>query len=486
MLKLNQNLSQKQVQRLELRPQMLQSLHLLSLPVMELEVHLKEELISNPMLDMNESSESENNDSSNDSSNEESNETEAEESFEDELQKTIEEANELSEILDQWNDFHSDSGYGAGSDEDKPNPEQYLKAAEDFKEEFTEQLREFDLSDNEYEYASELIDSCNAHGFLNNPDEILNIAAEYEIPEERAEEIHQIIMHLQPQGITARNIEECLLSQLSEQQLKDQLLVNVISFELNSLLHRKYNQLASKYNCSFNEILACKDIISKLDPKPGMRLVQSEISYIVPDIIIKRIDKEYELIINDSSTPNIRINRNYNKIIKSLNKDKNAIGYVRNKINSAKFLIRALFMRNRTLERVTRAIINHQKDFFYNETGILEPMTYAVIAEELQVNESTISRVVRTKYADTPFGLMCLKEFFTSSAGKDKNYDAVSRQMVEKNIRELVENEDRKKPISDQNIANVLKERGISVSRRVIAKYREEMGILNSRLRRKM
>ena len=482
MLKLNQNLSQKQVQRLELRPQMLQSLHLLSLPVMELETHLKDELISNPMLEMNETSDSD----SNETSSEETNEKESEDTYEDELQKTIEEANELSEILDQWNDYHSDSGYGASDDEDKPNPEQYLKAAEDFKEEYIEQLLGFELAENEYEYATDLIDSCNAHGFLTNPEDVINIAQEYEIFEERAEEIHQLILHLNPQGITSRSIEECLLSQLSDNQLNDQLLVSIISNDLNSLLHRKYNQLASKYSCSFNEIMDCKDIISKLDPKPGMRLVQSEISYIVPDIIIKKIDKEYELIINDSSTPNIRINRNYNRIIKSLNKDRNAIGYVRNKINSAKFLIRALFMRNRTLERVTRAIINHQKNFFYNETGILEPMTYAVIAEELQVNESTISRVVRTKYADTPFGLMCLKDFFTSSAGKDKNYDAVSRQMVEKNIRELVENEDRKKPISDQNIANILKERGISVSRRVIAKYREEMGILNSRLRRKM
>ena len=142
-------------------------------------------------------------------------------------------------------------------------------------------------------------------------------------------------------------------------------------------------------------------------------------------------------------------------------------------------------MRNRTVERVTSAIIEHQSQFFYNETGYLEPLTYSVIASDLQVNESTISRVVRTKYADTPFGIMCLKDFFTSSAGKDKNYEAVSRQLVERNIREMIDNEDNNSPISDQDITRILKERGISVSRRVIAKYREGLGILNSRLRKK-
>jgi len=205
----------------------------------------------------------------------------------------------------------------------------------------------------------------------------------------------------------------------------------------------------------------------------------------VPDVIIKKTGGEFELIINDSATPNIRLSRRYRNIIKSVRHDREALSYVRSKINSAKFLIKSMYLRNRTLERVTRSIIEHQRQFFYDESGVLEPLTYSTIAAELQVNESTISRAVKTKYADTPFGVMCLKDFFTSTAGKDKNYDAVSRQMVERHLREMIEQEDKHNPLSDQDIMAILKERGISVSRRVIAKYRRGLGVLNSRLRRK-
>jgi RNA polymerase sigma-54 factor len=166
-------------------------------------------------------------------------------------------------------------------------------------------------------------------------------------------------------------------------------------------------------------------------------------------------------------------------------KDKETVKYIRSKINSAKFLIKSIFMRNRTLERVMRSIIHHQRNFFYNNSGLLDPLTYSVIANDLNVNESTISRVVKQKYADTPFGIMCLKDFFCSAAGKDKNYESVSRQNVQIQIEEMINNEDKYNPLSDQELVDILKERGISVSRRVIAKYREEMKIPNSRLRRK-
>jgi RNA polymerase sigma-54 factor len=168
-----------------------------------------------------------------------------------------------------------------------------------------------------------------------------------------------------------------------------------------------------------------------------------------------------------------------------MSNDKDAISYVRGKINSAKFLIKTIFMRNRTLERVMRSIINHQKNFFYNNSGILDPLVYAVIADDLEVNESTISRVVKSKYADTHLGVFCLKEFFCTNAGKDKNFEAVSRHNVMSQIKTMIDNEDARSPISDQDIVNILKERGISVSRRVIAKYRDEMMIPNSRHRSK-
>jgi len=452
MAKLQQALSNKQTHHLELRPKMLQSLKLLAMPLMELDVHIKEEMIANPMLEINEETDE------NKNTNEEKvkNIEEIENTENNDLKKTVDEAKELSEILDQWNDYHSTTRVSRGSQEEQPNPENFIKAREDKKDDYLLQLEKMKLPENEYDFALDLIDSTDGHGYLLKGLSFNNLASEYEIDETRAEEIHQIILHLEPKGITARNYSECLIAQLTDKQLQDFLLVSIIKEDFDDLIHRRYQLLVTKYKVSLNMILSCKNEIATLDP-----------------------------IVNDFYIPNIMLSSRYKSIIASVKNEKQALDYVRGKINSAKFLIKSMYMRNRTLERVTRSIIQHQKKYFYDETGVLEPLIYSVIANELQVNESTICRVVRTKYADTPFGIMCLKDFFTSTAGKDKNYEAVSRQLVEREIINFVENEDKNKPISDQNIANTLKEKGISVSRRVIAKYREGLGVLNSRLRRK-
>ncbi len=474
---------------------MLQSLHLLSLPILELEMHMKHELITNPMLEMQEEDESHETEAEK-KENAESKESDQDfepdtdiesvtESNTEDLKETIDEAKELSEILDTWNDYHTDERMSFRDGPEEVDHENTLRIQEDKKQDYLDQLDNFELTEDEHDYATDLIDTANAHGYLAEDFNIYSLASEYGIEPDRADEIHEIVLHLDPAGITARNIPECLMAQLTPDQLENPILSGIIQEDFCDLIHRRYQNIASKYRITVDAVLEIKEEISVLDPKPGLRLVTSETNYMVPDVIIKKIDNEYELIINDAFMPNIIISRRYRDIIKNMGKDRDALNYVRSKINSAKFLIKSMYMRNRTLERVMRSIIQHQRQFFYNETGILEPLTYSTIAAELQVNESTISRVVRSKYADTPFGVMCLKDFFTSTAGKDKNYDAVSRQLVERNIREMIENEDKRKPISDQDIANILKERGISVSRRVIAKYREGLGILNSRLRRK-
>jgi RNA polymerase sigma-54 factor len=473
MARLHQILSQRQEQRLELRPKMLQALHLLSLPILELEMHLKQELVTNPMLELQED------DRSPDEPEQPQDDLAAVDA---ELQQTMEEARELSEILDHWNDYHGESRHQSTED---TNPEQYIRIQEDKREIYLLQLDHLGLTEPEYDFAADLVDNSDEYGFLPLDFNIALLATDYQISPERAEDIHELIMSLEPRGITARDIVECLMAQLDEEQLENRLLTEIIREDFEDLIHRRYQIIASKHHVSQDAVLDCKEIISKLDPKPGLRLAAHETNYMVPDIIVKRIGQEYELIVNDSVTPNVVLNRNYKKIISSVRRDRAALEYVRDRINSAKFLIKSMYLRNRTLVRVMRAIIEHQRGFFYHERGVLEPLTYSVIAAELQLNESTISRVVRTKYADTPFGIMCLRDFFTSTAGKDKNYEAVSRQMVEKHIRELVDVEDARDPVSDQMIADILKSRGISVSRRVIAKYREGMGILNSRLRRK-
>jgi len=487
MARIQQILSQKQEQRLELRPKLLHSLHLLSLPILELEMHLKQELITNPMLEMGDEDDYEPGDEPGPEEHEEEHAHENEDlgGSDESVSETLEEANELSEILDQWNEYHSDERISSSGSSDETAPEQLLRMEENKKEIYLTQLDRFNLSEDEVAFIEELVDSANDYGFLDEDFDIPGLAAEYGIGPQRAAELHVIVLHLDPAGISARTMAECLLAQLSDEQLEDDILTGIIREDFEDLIHRRYQQIALKWRITPDNVLEYKAVISLLDPKPGLRLSFDETAYMVPDVIIKKIGGEFELIINDSATPNIRLSRRYRNIIKSVRHDREALSYVRSKINSAKFLIKSMYLRNRTLERVTRSIIEHQRQFFYDESGVLEPLTYSTIAAELQVNESTISRAVKTKYADTPFGVMCLKDFFTSTAGKDKNYDAVSRQMVERHLREMIEQEDKHNPLSDQDIMAILKERGISVSRRVIAKYRRGLGVLNSRLRRK-
>ncbi|RLC49875.1 MAG: RNA polymerase sigma-54 factor [Candidatus Cloacimonadota bacterium] len=480
MNKLKQTLLYKQTQNLLLKPKMLQSLEMLALPLLELETQLKQELETNPMLELAEVKEDE---EQNEEIENDAVEQVTENEDDEELRRTLKETEELSEILDSWNEQYEEFSHKIRPEE-LPNYEQIIKAEEDNMKEFYFAVEKLGLSQNEEEFAKDLVDGINDYGFLSEDFDFDKTAEQYHLTPERAEEIHQMVMHLEPKGITARNIKECLLAQIDEEKFNPNI-KKIIQNDFEDLIHKRYKKLAAKYEVTLNTMLSWKNQIAKLDPKPGLRLQKSQTNYIAPDVIIKKVGNDYEVISNDYYIPRIRLSRKYKKILQKVKTDKEAISYVRDKVNSAKFLIKSIYLRGRTLERVTKAIIRNQVEFFYENSGVLKPLTYSVIAEELHVNESTISRVVRNKYADTPFGVMCLKDFFTSTAGKDDNYNSISRQNVEKIMRRMIESEDKKNPLSDQDIADKLKEQGINVSRRVVAKYRKAMGILNSHLRKK-
>jgi RNA polymerase sigma-54 factor len=484
MNKMHQSLAQRQTQNLLLKPKMLQSLEMLTLPMMELEAYLKQELETNPLMELlEERDEDENSDLEETATAEEERESEDNEIVDDELKRTLEESKELSEILDTWNEQFDDVNDYQAPQEDN----QYEKAneyeSEIIKQSFYEQLDELELPDNEYDFAYDLIDSANAYGFLPPEFNVAEFAVEYGISSERAEEIRQMILHFYPAGITALSQQECLISQLDKKNREHQILIKLIEEDFDDVIHKRHKKIAAKYNVTQNTVLHWRELISHLDPKPGLRVLKNEDKFIVPDVIIKKIDSEYEVIVNDYSFPKIRMSKNYKAILKNV-KSKQEVDYVRDKINSAKFIIKSIYLRNRTLKRVVNAIIKHQYDFFYEDRRYLRPLVYSEIADELQVSDSTICRVVRTKYADTPFGIMCLKDFFTSKAGKDVNYDAVSRHSVEHRVMQYIENEDKDNPLSDQEIADRLLQEGVNVSRRLVSKYRQALGILNSHLRR--
>ena len=487
----NQKMSREQFQKTKL----VDSIKMLTMSTLELEMALKQEISENPVLELDDDIDEEITISQKNSEDEDKTD---EKETDDELSQTLQDAKELSEVLDSWNEYHSEHTTSLSqdheNDDDAPQFEKFVQADENFKLEYINQFDRLNLPENEFYFICDLIDSSNSYGFLprtinveNNIDkefDIYAIAKIFKINKKRADDLHQIILNASPKGITARSINESLYHQLEKHEQSDELLTNIILFDFNDLLQKKHLKIANKYNVSEEEVLECRTRIGRLDPKPGLRITSSKPQYIVPDVIVSKIGEDFEIIINDFNMPRISLSRRYYNILKELQYDKDAINYVKDKINSAKFLIRSVFMRHKTLERVMRSIINHQSNFFYHQKS-LEPLTYAVVAAELDLNESTVSRVVRSKYADTSYGVYCLRDFFCTTAGKDKYYESVSKQNVQNQVKELIANEDKSLPISDQDIVNILLERNISVSRRVVAKYRDAMNIPNSRERRK-
>lgn len=483
MSSMDQHLSLRQKQELALKPKMLQSLKMLSLPILELESYIKQELVNNPLLELREEKDEEDIDEASFEGSAPESKAPIEENEEQEEHcQTISEARELTEILDQWNEYHQ--GYEAWhGDSESDHAESLIRYEENVREKFLEQLYPLNLTEDELDYAADLVDSCDIYGFLPLGFSIASLAKIYHIPIARAEELHSTVLHLVPKGITARNISECLLAQLTPEQQKNRILVGLCTDQFENLIHRRYQKLASYFGVSEDSIMLAREQISKLDPKPGLRILVPNASYIYPDVTWKLIDGEYVVIINDQITPNIIISPRYRKMISRGAFDRDTLQFVRDRINSAKFLIKSIFMRMRTLERVSLSIIKNQREFF-NGSGELYPLTYSVIAQDLGVSESTISRVVKHKYAETPFGIFALKDFFSSTAGMDDNYETISRQRVKQHILRLIEQEDKNNPLSDQDLVEQLKGIGMNISRRIIAKYRFELGVLNSRLRR--
>lgn len=509
MAKIQQNLTPKQIQELSLKPKMLQSLQVLALPLIEMETKIRQELELNPILELEDDEEKEEL-----TAEEKQNETteDSSEEQEDLASENLKEIEELSDILDSWNELNK-MGKGSVSGNEEKNPldfytdESLRDSDSKGKSIFMSQLEKLPLTDPELQFAKELVDSIDDFGYLPPEIDLYALGAEYLLEEaleelkkdnlagdeqsiesylhQKITKVHEKTLGINPKGITARTVPECLLAQLPKNNPEYGLISRVLFEFFDDLIHCRHKKIASKLRISLNKVYHLKDHIALLNPKPGLYFLSNHAESVIPDVIIKKIADEYEVIVNDSNLPTLTISPKYRLMLQSRSvKDRETLNFIRDKINSAKFVIKSIYMRHRTIHRVTKSIISHQKGFFYKNTGILEPLTYSIIAADLGICESTVSRVVKNKYVDTPFGVFCLKEFFTSTAGKTADYEDVSRQNVERHIRRMIDEEEKKNPVSDLEIANKLKELNINVSRRVIAKYREGMGILNSRLRR--
>ncbi|HJV47191.1 MAG TPA: RNA polymerase factor sigma-54, partial [Bacillota bacterium] len=290
-----------------------------------------------------------------------------------------------------------------------------------------------------------------------------------------------VVQGLEPRGVGARNLRECLTIQLEYQGLKDSLSFQIVEEHLPDLAEGKINRIASALGVSTRQVQEAIDQIRTLDPRPGARYHREEVRYIVPDVTVEQIEGNYIVIVNDAVTPRLSISRFYERLLTEENEAKK---YIHEKMNSAQWLIRSIEQRRMTLYRVTEAIVDEQCEFFNQGIDRLKPMTLKEIADIVGLHESTISRATNNKYVQTPRGTFELKYFFSSGLSTSSG-DAASSESVKKKIKQLIAQEDRKKPLSDQQLSDILNKQGICISRRTVAKYREEIGILSSAKRKR-
>ena len=471
-MKVGVRTSQLMQQKLKLSPQMLITAELIQKPIQELEMMLKKELRINPFLqDL--------------SSEEEQYDTQEVTDEMEDLQQSDDDGDladqmlQLNKIINDIDEETNAQFVYERRDRSRPsqNNEEYETSKENIWDHFLLQVRELPLNPAEQEFADAILNSFDTNGYLETPlDELYESLG---ITEARAEQLHRMIMGIYPRGIGARNLSECLLAQLDEEAANHPIITSIIEEDLDILQNHKLDTLTKKYNITLEELVVIKNIISHLDPKPGSRLTNGILSYIKPDIIVKEISGDLEIIVNDTYIPEITVNKEYAQQILTQSADKkNAVKYVRSKLLAAENFVKALWMRRETLLKITDELILQQSVFFREGKKELQPMTYEDVAKKIKRDVSTICRVVNNYYIETPLGVYLMKWFFTSKVGD------LSSQLIKKEIQKIVDAENKKKPLSDQKIVNILNERGIEVSLRAITKYRNQIGIPASRLRK--
>jgi RNA polymerase sigma-54 factor len=345
------------------------------------------------------------------------------------------------------------------------------------------QLNMSNFGDRQKEIGTNIIGNLNGHGYLKSSLEEISQSTGY-TPDEVLQTL-KLIQQFDPVGIAARDTRECLLIQARLQNLGGSIVEKIILEHMNNLENKKYELIARSLSIPLQEVLSAISIITHFEPKPGRRYSDEETIYISPDIYVFKVGDDYEIVLNEDGLPRLKINSYYRSILSN----KNAVTdgtkqYIQDKLKAAAWLIKSIHQRQRTIYRVTKSIVHFQRKFFDKGVVHLKPLVLRDVAEDIQMHESTVSRVTTNKYVHTPQGVFELKYFFDSSINSMVG-DSVASESVKEHIKNIVKSENKFKPCSDQDIANYLKNFNIMVARRTVAKYREILGILPSRKRKK-
>jgi RNA polymerase sigma-54 factor len=478
-LELRQQL--KLSQQLVMTPQLQQAIKLLQLSRMELIELVQQELEENPVL-------------------EEGVETEPAEAAEIEegdkdpgkLDNQVEEVKADEEGMNDidWQTYLE--GYNLGGtvassyeeDEERPSYENLLTKKRTLVDHLMWQLTLTKMSDWETRIATEIIGNIDDDGYLKaSVEEISAITGD---DSELVEEALAIVQEFDPPGVGGRNLQECLLLQVRHLSMEGSLVESILRDHIAELENRKYQVIAKALGVHLDEILATAKIIASLDPRPGSPFGQEDVHYITPDIFVYKIGGEYVVVLNDEGLPNLRINSFYRSALSGASEvDEKAGEYIQEKMRGAVWLIKSIHQRQRTIYKVAKSIIKFQREFFDNGIEYLKPLVLRDVANDIDMHESTISRVTTNKYMQTPGGLFELKYFFNSGISTTGG-ESVASESVKTRIKDIIAGENPKKPYSDQKIVVLLKEHGIDIARRTVTKYREMLGVGSSTERKRL
>ncbi|HWQ23939.1 MAG TPA: RNA polymerase factor sigma-54 [Gaiellaceae bacterium] len=325
----------------------------------------------------------------------------------------------------------------------------------------------------------EIIGNLDEDGYLRA--ELAEIAERCQTTPAEVERVLALVQTFDPPGVAARSLQECLLIQLRADPTPDPVSVEIVERHFDDLSRRRYAEIARAMKLPLDRIMESVEEIMGLEPKPGRRFGGGDPRYIVPDVIVQKMGGEYVVILNEEGIPRLRVNALYRSLLRNAGDE--ARQYVEQKLRSALWLIKSVDQRQRTLRKVTQSIVKFQREFLDKGLPYLRPLSLRDVGEDIGMHESTVSRVTTNKYVETPQGLFELKFFFHSGI-QTGNGEMVSSVSVKKMIQDLLANEDPSKPLSDQEVAQILRGRGLIIARRTVAKYREELGILPSHQRR--
>lgn len=464
-MRISHTLKLEQTQKLIMTPELQQAINLLQLSSLELQTFIQNELLNNPVLEIDETEEPEK--KTDDSQSQDKHEKDA---------------------ID-WDEYFRDQGvdplpcFSLRQKEEQPSFDHFLTKEPTLQEHLLFQLGLCSLTQTEKGIGEFLIGNIDQNGYLKGSIEEMALLLGADPAEILT--VLEIIQKFDPAGVGARDLRECLLLQLDERKTVHPLAKQIIKEYLADVADNKFKKIAAELRVDPSTVQDAVDFIRTLDPKPG-RMVGGghEVRYIVPDVVVEKVANNYVILVNEQTMPRLTVNSYYRSLLGREDSESLTSSFIKTRLDSALWLLRSIEQRRMTLYRVTESIVAMQRDFFDDGIKHLKPLTLRHIAEEIGVHESTVSRATANKYAQTPRGLFPLKFFFASGV-EDYHGTAVSSESVKCHIKELIEVENSFRPLSDQKLMELLEKRGIVVSRRTVAKYREEMAIPSSNKRKR-